>query len=152
MLNYIDSIEPSWRGGKLLLRQAQHSPTPRDPSRVTMSGVVERAHKANAGVDSIDEMLFDFLGKASTLYRMLVPKSNFDFRPSSGTQLPTMVLSFGGFSTTSPTCREPILSFTSRTTSGSMRAFPAPTSARLSSLSRSLRANAASSESRLHEP
>ena len=43
-----------------------------------MRGIIERAKKANAGVGPIDDLLLDFLGKAATLYRMLVPKLNLD--------------------------------------------------------------------------
>ena len=75
---YIDTIGPGWRGVKLLLQQARHSPTPLDPDRESMNGVIERAAKANKGVSPISEMMFDFPGKAATLYRMLVPKLNLD--------------------------------------------------------------------------
>ena len=40
---YIDTIGPGWRGVKLLLQQARRSPTPLDPDRESMSGVIERA-------------------------------------------------------------------------------------------------------------
>ena len=43
-----------------------------------MSGIIARATKANAGVEPISDVLFDFPGKAATLYRMLVPKPNLD--------------------------------------------------------------------------
>ena len=58
-----------------------------------MSGVIERAAKANKGQPPVDP-LFDFVTKAATLYRMLVPKLNLDlsteFRnsaPDSGFEL-----------------------------------------------------------------
>ena len=35
---YIDTIGPSWRGVKLLLQQARHSPTPLEPDRESMGG------------------------------------------------------------------------------------------------------------------
>ena len=76
---YIDTIGPSWRGVKLILQQACHSPTPLDPNREAMSGIMERAIKANQGVSPASDHLFDFPGKAATLYRMLVPKVNLDW-------------------------------------------------------------------------
>ena len=39
---YIDTISPGWRGAKLFLQQARHSPTPLDPDRESRSGVIER--------------------------------------------------------------------------------------------------------------
>ena len=74
---YIDTIGPGWRGVTLILQQGRHSPTPLDPDRTSMSGIVERAVKANKGQPPID-VLLDFLAKAATLYRMLVPKLNLD--------------------------------------------------------------------------
>ena len=74
---YIDTIGPSWRGVKLLLQQARHSTTPLEPDRESMSGIIERAAKANKGQPPVDP-LFDFVTKAMTLYRMLVPKLNLD--------------------------------------------------------------------------
>ena len=58
-----------------------------------MSGIIERAAKANKGQPPADP-LFDFIRKAATLYRMVVPKLNLDlsteFRnsaPDSGFEL-----------------------------------------------------------------
>ena len=92
---YIDTIGPSWRGVKLLLQQARHSPTPLDPSRIAMSGVGERARKANAGVDPIDEMWLDYPGNTSTSTGCSCPSSTLTRPLSSGTRLRTMALSFG---------------------------------------------------------
>ena len=62
----------------MLLEQARHSPTPLEPNRIAMSGIIARATKANSGVEPTSDVVFDFPGTASTLYRMLVPKLNLD--------------------------------------------------------------------------
>ena len=72
---YIDTVGPSWRGVKLLLQQARHSTTPLEPDRESMSGIIERAAKANKGQPPVDP-LFDFTTKAVTLYQMLWPQLN----------------------------------------------------------------------------
>ena len=46
---YIETIGPSLRGVKLLLQQARHSTTPLERDRESMSGIIERAAKANNG-------------------------------------------------------------------------------------------------------
>ena len=86
---YVDTIGPTWRGVKLILQQARHSPTVLEPTREAFRLTVDRARSANHGTDPIDASLFDYSGTASVLYRMLVPKLNLDCPPSSGTRLRT---------------------------------------------------------------
>ena len=88
---YVDTIGPTWKGVKLILQQARHSPTAlqttdsqtlKEAFRLT----VGRARAANNGVEPVEE-LSDYSAKASVLHRMLVLKLNLDlsteFRNSS---------------------------------------------------------------------
>ena len=88
---YVDTIGPTWKGVKLILQQARHSPTALQTiDRQTLKEAfrlrVGRARAANNGVEPVEE-LFDYSAKASVPYRMLVPKLNLDlsteFRNSS---------------------------------------------------------------------
>ena len=63
---------------KMILQQARHSPAILEPTRAAFRLTADRALSANHGTDPIDESLFDCQGKASVLYRMLVPKLNLD--------------------------------------------------------------------------
>ena len=88
---YVDTIGPSWKGVKLLLQQARHSPTALQPSEFktfeqALEATVVRARQANSGLEPVEEF-FDYAAKGSILYRMLVPKLNLElsteFRNSS---------------------------------------------------------------------
>ena len=48
------------------------------PTCASMSEVFRKAKEASRGEDPYDHMLFDYPATALTLYRMLVPKLNFD--------------------------------------------------------------------------
>ena len=75
---YLDTIGPSWRGVELVLQQARHSGFPLVPSRAGMKEVFIKARDANGGEDPYEPALFEYPAKASTLYKLLVPKLNFD--------------------------------------------------------------------------
>ena len=75
---YVDTIGPSWRGIKLVMQQARHSAVPLAPTIAGMEPLLIAATKANDGVAPFDPALVDYGTKAVTLYRILVPKLNFD--------------------------------------------------------------------------
>jgi hypothetical protein len=71
---YVGTIGPSWRGAKLILQQARHSAIPLMPT-VPMC---DKAKKANHNTELFDPATVDYSNKAITLYRILIPKLNFD--------------------------------------------------------------------------
>ena len=112
---FTDTIGPSWRGVKLVLQQARQSAMPLAPTVSSMSEIFGKAELANAGVEPFDAVLVDYPAKASTCYRMLVLKLNFDLSTEFRNSARIMVLSVGGFSTASS-----IWNSTLPTISGSM--------------------------------
>ena len=83
---YVDTIELTRKGVKMILQQARQSPTALETTKEAFRLTVNRARVVNKGVGPVDE-LFDYAAKASVLYRMLVPTLNLDssteFRNSS---------------------------------------------------------------------
>ena len=88
---FVDTIGPTWKGVRLLVQQARHSPTALQPTEHltfedALRPTVDRARAAHNGTDPVDD-LFDYSAKGLILYRMLVPKLNLDlsteFRNSS---------------------------------------------------------------------
>ena len=75
---YVDTIGPSWRGIKLVMQHARHSAVPLAPTVAGMEPLWLAAMKANDGIAPFDPALVDYATKAVTLYRLLVPKLNFD--------------------------------------------------------------------------
>ena len=75
---FVDTIGPSWRGVKLVLQQARHSAVPLEPTVPSMYNVWQIAKKANNHVEPFDPATVDYATKAVTLYRILIPKPNFD--------------------------------------------------------------------------
>ena len=75
---FVDTIGPSWRGVKLVLQQARHSAVPLEPTVPGMDSLWQNAKKANNHVEPFDPAMVDYATKAVTLYRILIPKLNFD--------------------------------------------------------------------------
>ena len=75
---FVDTIGPSWRGVKLVLQQARHSAVPLEPTVPGMDSLWQNAKKANNHVEPFDPATVDYATKAVTLYRILIPKLNFD--------------------------------------------------------------------------
>ena len=75
---YVDTIGPSWRGIKLVMQQARHSAVPIAPTVAGMDPLWQAAKKANDDTAPFDPAHADYAAKAVTLYRLLVPKLNFD--------------------------------------------------------------------------
>ena len=75
---YVDAIGPSWRGIKLVMQQARHSAVPIAPTVPGIDPLWQDAKKANGNVDPFDPSAVDYATKAVTVYRLLVPKLNFD--------------------------------------------------------------------------
>ena len=75
---FIDTIGLSWRGFELVLQQSRHSTMPLVPTLSSMSEMFVKAKDANAGVEPFHPFLFDYPAMSSTLYRMTMPKLNFD--------------------------------------------------------------------------
>ena len=75
---YVDSIGPSWRTVKLVLQQARHSAIPLMPTVPSMDVVFQKAKKANNGVEPFNPATVDYVTKAVSLYRILIPKLTLD--------------------------------------------------------------------------
>ena len=71
---YLDTIGPSWRGVKVVLQQGCHSGFPLVLARDGMNDVFVNA----GGEDAFEPALFEYAAKASTLFKLLVPKLNLD--------------------------------------------------------------------------
>ena len=82
------------------------------PTQAGMNDVFLKAMEASREEDPFELVTFDYRTKAATLYKLLVPKPNFDLFTDIATQLQTTGVSFVDFSTASSTHQERTLSST----------------------------------------
>ena len=70
----IDTIGPSWNGVRQVIQQLRHSDTPLLPTSESMAATLFRATAIARGLPPLEHLTMDWSGKATTLYKMFIPK------------------------------------------------------------------------------